>query len=93
LRRRKPHTARSAFLVMAAFAATGAAIHAPQAKAQAAVAQPAARSYAIPAGSLAQTLSAFAKEAAVTVSFRPEDTAGMDSQGLQGNYTVADASN
>jgi Fe(3+) dicitrate transport protein len=75
---------------MAAFAATAAAVHAPQARAQAAVAQPAARGYAIPAGPLAQALSAFAKEAAITVSFRPEDTAGMDSRGLQGSFTVAE---
>jgi Fe(3+) dicitrate transport protein len=67
----------------------GAAGHSPRALAQPA-AQAAPRQYEIPSGPLSQALTTFAKEAGVTVSFRPEDTAGLDSKGLRGSYTAAD---
>ncbi|WP_230976177.1 TonB-dependent siderophore receptor [Pseudothauera nasutitermitis] len=52
-------------------------------------AQPALRDYDLPAGPLGATLSAFAGEAGVTLSFEPEQTAGRHSAGLRGRYTIA----
>jgi len=49
---------------------------------------PASRSYDIPAGPLATVLSRFASEAGVLLSADAELTAGIDSAGLQGEYTV-----
>ncbi|MEN4918994.1 TonB-dependent siderophore receptor [Achromobacter spanius] len=46
----------------------------------------AARDYRIPAGPLDQALSAYAKAGGITVSFRPEDTNGLTTQGLEGSY-------
>jgi hypothetical protein len=63
----------------AAFAA------APPVQAQTAQ-QAAARVYRIPAGPLEPALADFAKAAGITVSFRPEDAAGLSTQGLQGSY-------
>jgi hypothetical protein len=48
--------------------------------------QAAARAYRIPAGPLEPALADFAKAAGITVSFRPEDAAGLSTQGLQGSY-------
>lgn len=48
--------------------------------------QTAARAYRIPAGPLEPALADFAKAAGITVSFRPEDAAGLRTQGLQGSY-------
>ena len=67
--------------------ALGATMHAPAASAQA---MPQARQYKIAPGPLAQALSGFAREAGVTVAFRPEDVAGLSSRGLDGRYTVTD---
>ncbi|WP_137171712.1 TonB-dependent receptor [Massilia sp. HP4] len=53
-------------------------------------ATPKARQYKIAPGPLAQALSGFAREAGVTVAFRPEDVAGLSNRGLDGRYTVAD---
>ncbi|MBA1263463.1 TonB-dependent siderophore receptor [Stutzerimonas stutzeri] len=44
--------------------------------------------YDIPAGSLAATLSRFAAASGVTISFGSEETAGLHSNGLQGEYEV-----
>lgn len=76
-----------AALALIAFTALGAALHAPAASAQAAT--PDARHYRIAAGPLAQALSGFAREAGVTIAYRPEDVAGLASRGLDGRYTVA----
>ncbi|EHK65470.1 TonB-dependent siderophore receptor [Achromobacter arsenitoxydans] len=58
---------------------------APQAAAQGA--QPAAtQDYRIPAGPLDQALSAFAKAGGLTVSFKPEETRGLTTAGLDGSY-------
>ncbi|WP_373454479.1 TonB-dependent siderophore receptor [Bordetella genomosp. 9] len=80
--------ARFAFSALAVCAASAAVFDTRPAYAQAA-GQPAARSFDIPGGPLAQVLSAFAKAADLTVSFRPEDTAGLESQGLHGSLTIA----
>jgi Fe(3+) dicitrate transport protein len=84
-----PGTVRVALSALAVCGAAAGALHAPSALAQT-VPAAAARSFDIPAGPLAQVLSAFGRAGDVTVSFRPEDTAGLDSHGLQGDYTVAD---
>lgn len=52
------------------------------------VQQAGAHDYRIPAGPLDQALSAFAKAGGITVSFRPEDTGGLTTQGLNGSYAV-----
>ncbi|WP_433692848.1 TonB-dependent siderophore receptor [Herbaspirillum seropedicae] len=44
------------------------------------------RSYAIPAGKLEDALARFGQEAGLLLSFRPEQTAGMHSEGLAGQY-------
>ncbi|WP_454727636.1 MULTISPECIES: TonB-dependent receptor family protein [Cupriavidus] len=66
----------------------GTALHAPLARAQAAAQE--TRDYRIAAGPLSNALSALASDAGVTVSFRPEDVAGLTTKGLQGRYTAAD---
>jgi len=88
----RPQSGRQAARIAAAAALTVAtALHAPDARAQTAgVAQTQIREYAIAAGSLAEALSAFAGQAGVTLSFRPEQTAGYASSGLQGRYTVTE---
>lgn len=45
-------------------------------------------SYSIPAGSLAAALSQFAAASGVTISFSSEETAGLNSNGLRGEYEV-----
>uniref|UniRef100_UPI00313B677D TonB-dependent siderophore receptor n=1 Tax=unclassified Cupriavidus TaxID=2640874 RepID=UPI00313B677D len=79
---------RFALTAIAACITAGAATHAPRAHAQAAVQE--ARDYRIPAGPLASALSAFARDTGVTVAFRPEDTAGLTTGGLQGRYTATE---
>lgn len=79
--------AHIALRALIACAALGATMHAPAASAQA---TPHARLYKIAPGPLAQALSGFAREAGVTVAFRPEDVTGLSSRGLDGRYTVAD---
>lgn len=86
-RRTRPALAHLALPALIACTALGAAMHAPAASAQATLE---ARHYKIGAGPLAQALSGFAREAGVTIAFRPEDTAGLSSRGLDGHYTVAD---
>jgi len=44
--------------------------------------------YDIPAGSLAATLSEFAAASGVMITFSSQDTAGLDSLGLQGSYEL-----
>lgn len=44
--------------------------------------------YSIPAGSLASALSQFAAASGVTISFSTQETAGLSSNGLQGEYEV-----
>lgn len=80
--------AHFALTAIAASITAGTAMHAPLAYAQAAT-QP-ARDYRIAAGPLAEALSAFARDTGVTVSFRPEDAAGLTTKGLQGRYTAAE---
>lgn len=80
--------ARLTLPALIACTALAAATHAPAAHAQAAT--PDARHYRIAASPLAQALSSFAREAGVTIAFRPEDLAGLASPGLDGRYTVAD---
>jgi len=45
-------------------------------------------SYSIPAGSLAAAISQFAAASGVTISFSSEETAGLSSNGLRGEYEV-----
>jgi len=51
-------------------------------------AQASLRSYAIPAGQLEEALARFGQQAGLLLSFRPEQTAGMHSNGLAGQYEV-----
>lgn len=44
--------------------------------------------YAIPAGSLASAISQFAAASGVTISFSNEETAGLQSSGLHGNFEL-----
>ncbi|WP_260986203.1 TonB-dependent siderophore receptor [Bordetella genomosp. 13] len=80
--------ARLAAAVALTLSAAG---YAPSVLAQQAAAAPQAqaRDYAVAAGSLADALSAFAGQAGITLSFRPEQTDGHASEGLRGSYTVA----
>ncbi|MBP0599009.1 TonB-dependent receptor [Herbaspirillum sp. LeCh32-8] len=66
--------------------ALGAALGAPAA----AYAQEAARAYDIPAGTLEEVLARFGHEAGILLSFRPELTTGLRSEGLHGSYGVDD---
>lgn len=45
-------------------------------------------SYSIPAGSLATAVNQFANASAVVVSFSNEETAGLRTEGLRGNYDL-----
>lgn len=56
----------------------------------AAAAQAVARAYDIPAGSLEEVLGRFGHDAGILLSFRPELTAGLRSEGLHGHYGVED---
>ena len=47
-----------------------------------------ARTYAIPAGTLEDNLSRFGRDAGIMLSFKPEVTAGRQSNGLHGNYSA-----
>jgi len=79
---------RASPLALAVLLALGAA-GAPRTAGAQAAAAPAARSYAIAPGPLAPALSAFAGQSGITLSFTPEQTAGRQSNGLQGSFTVA----
>ncbi|PWU26723.1 TonB-dependent siderophore receptor [Pseudomonas sp. RW407] len=46
------------------------------------------RAYAIPAGPLGEVLNTFAREAGITLSTTPQQTAGLQSEGLNGTYSV-----
>ena len=46
------------------------------------------QAYNIPAGSLAAAISQFAAASGVTISFSSEETAGLQSTGLQGNFEL-----
>lgn len=48
----------------------------------------ATRSYDIPAGTLEDALGRFGREAGIVLSFRPDVTAGLQSNGLRGAYGV-----
>lgn len=85
---RKKTVGRFALTAIAACITAGTAMHAPQAHAQAAAQE--TRDYRIAAGPLADALSAFARDAGVTVSFRPEDAARLTTKGVQGRYTAAE---
>lgn len=49
-----------------------------------------ARLYDIPAGRLEDVLARFGRESGILLSFRPEATAALQSQGLRGRYTVGE---
>ncbi|EJN10147.1 TonB-dependent receptor [Herbaspirillum sp. YR522] len=49
---------------------------------------PLARAYDIAPGSLEEVLGRFGHDAGILLSFRPEITAGLDSPGLRGHYSV-----
>ena len=70
-------------------AAAGALVTAPTAHAQTGARPAAARSYSVAAGPLGAALSAFAGQAGVTVSFTPEQTRELQTQGLSGSFSVA----
>jgi len=82
------HVAMSALTALTA-CTLGGAVLTSSALAQSAP-QAAVRTFDIPGGPLAQVLSAYGKAGGITVSFRPEDVAGLNSAGLQGSFTVAD---
>ncbi|WP_200964464.1 TonB-dependent receptor [Achromobacter sp. Root83] len=46
------------------------------------------RAYDIPAGTLEDTLGRFGRETGIVLSFKPEVTAGLQSNGLRGSYGV-----
>lgn len=71
-------------LRLAGLTLTLAAALAPQLVAAQSAPQAAVHEYRIPAGPLAQALSAFAKVAGITVSFRPEDARQLTTAGLDG---------
>lgn len=73
-----------AILGMAIVATVSASAHAQQAP----LAENAIKSYNIPAGPLSQVLYSFAASAGITLSFEPNVTDGLRSNGLQGNYSV-----
>lgn len=82
------HARRLQPLALAALLAVGAGSVLPPA-AQAQGTAPAARSYAIAPGPLGPALAAFAGQAGVSLSFTPEQTAGLHTAGLQGTHGVA----
>jgi iron complex outermembrane receptor protein len=49
------------------------------------------RNYSIPAGPLGDSLNLFARQAGITLSATPEQTSGLRSPGLQGNYSTDQA--
>lgn len=48
------------------------------------------RTYDIPAGTLEDALNRFGRESGIMLSFKPETTMGISSQGLKGSYAVQD---
>ncbi len=70
-------------------AAIGIAMAPPSAIAQTS-ASTASKNYSIPAGPLADTLTRFAAEAGVMLSFDPQPLATLQSSGLRGTYSVRD---
>ena len=82
--------AHAARLLLLGTLAVG-AIHALPATAQqtTATASAEARSYNIPAGTLDQVLGRFGREAGVMIAIDPALTSGLQSNGLQGNHSVA----
>lgn len=74
-------------ILLACMTASGLA-YAPASQAQTAAQSTVAHRYDIPAGALTHVLSDFARISGITVSFRPEDTETLDSNGLRGSYTV-----
>lgn len=87
LRRSAWARATGRIVLGAAVAAPGVTLPlAAQAQQQAQAA--AARAYDIPAGTLEDVLSRFGREAGIMLSFRPEVTSGLRSNGLRGSYTV-----
>lgn len=75
-----------AALVLAAMA--GGALAPQPVRAQAAPAATAGRGVNVPAGPLGAALAGFAQQAKVLLSFDPALTEGMQSPGLQGDYSV-----
>lgn len=69
-------------------AALTGAVSMPAAFAQSVQAVASSQAYDIPAGSLEEVLSRFGRDAGILLSFRPETTAGLMSQGLHGHHTV-----
>lgn len=47
--------------------------------------------YQIPAGPMAQSLNQFASQSGITLSFDPSEVAGINSNGIQGQYSVEEA--
>jgi outer-membrane receptor for ferric coprogen and ferric-rhodotorulic acid len=70
-----------------AVAAVGVSLVAYAGAAQAQTAD-ATRTYGIPAGSLEDALNQFGRQAGILLSFSPDMTAGLRSNGLRGPYTV-----
>lgn len=68
----------------------GPVAYAPLVMAQVTETRTTVRTYDIPAGPLAQALSTFGKVSAITLSFRPEDTVGLQSTPLYGEFTVSE---
>ncbi|MFJ2446897.1 TonB-dependent siderophore receptor [Pseudomonas sp. NPDC087626] len=86
----KPGAGRLATAVrigLFALAASGAGVATAQA---AAASQQAVQSYDIAAGSLTEVLSRFASAAGAAISFDARQTAGQQSAGLRGTYSVGD---
>ncbi|WDZ96244.1 TonB-dependent siderophore receptor [Herbaspirillum sp. WKF16] len=88
-RRRRAGSALLAFACAARMALSAGALAALPVAAVA-DSQPAVRAYEIPAGSLEDVLARFGHEAGILLSFRPELTAGLRSEGLHGQYDVDD---
>ncbi|MES2532147.1 MAG: TonB-dependent hemoglobin/transferrin/lactoferrin family receptor [Pseudomonadota bacterium] len=59
-----------------------------QAQIRAQAATPEVRAYRIGAGPLDDTLNRFARQAGITLSFTPQQVAGLRSRGLDGNFSV-----
>ncbi|UOD29582.1 TonB-dependent siderophore receptor [Massilia violaceinigra] len=84
-------TQRALLVAISHALATGlAATAAMPGAALAADATPARKAYAIPAGPLEGALNRFGREAGILLSFPTATTAGLQSAGLNGNYSVND---
>lgn len=83
------HVAIAAHLACASALLLSATAHAQASGTNAATA--ARQTYAIPAGPLAQALNRLGRESGALITFAPELAAGMQTQGVNGSYTVPQA--